>query len=155
MSGEPPQYIPQGYPPPQDKPVERSPIPQSTQFQQPSFQGQQPLPKQNPGVGMPSHVYPQVNPGIPPQNMMGAVQMGQNYQAQLFAMCAQGVHDPQTKYGKLISLPVALSRKLNFSVLPSIGVGGIIAAVLCFPLGLIGLLTTLHPVWNLASTEID
>ncbi|KIK66853.1 hypothetical protein GYMLUDRAFT_218270 [Collybiopsis luxurians FD-317 M1] len=40
---------------------------------------------------------------------------GEQYQAQLLGQCAQGIHDPETKYG----------------------VCGIITAVICFPIGLI------------------
>ncbi|KAE9409627.1 hypothetical protein BT96DRAFT_913151 [Gymnopus androsaceus JB14] len=82
----PPQYAPaDGQYPPADK---------SQVHMQP------PMP-QPPQMAMP-------NPGI-------AAQMGEQYRAQLFAQCAQGVHDRETKYGMF----------------------GIIMAVLCFPCGLI------------------
>ncbi|KIK57729.1 hypothetical protein GYMLUDRAFT_45900 [Collybiopsis luxurians FD-317 M1] len=61
---------------------------------------------------------PQIHPGMPPQNM-SASQIGQQYQAQLFAQCAQGIHDPKTKFGMC----------------------GIITAIMCFPCGLICLFT--------------
>uniref|UniRef100_D8PT71 Uncharacterized protein n=1 Tax=Schizophyllum commune (strain H4-8 / FGSC 9210) TaxID=578458 RepID=D8PT71_SCHCM len=64
----------------------------------PQPQGQQPV-----------HLHP------PPPQQMTAAQVGEQYRAELFAQCAQGVHDPKTKYG----------------------VCGIITAVLCFPCGLI------------------
>ncbi|KAJ7905593.1 hypothetical protein B0H14DRAFT_2660815 [Mycena olivaceomarginata] len=46
---------------------------------------------------------------------MSAQQVGEQYRAQLYAQCAQGIHQPTTKYG----------------------VFGIITAVVCFPIGLI------------------
>ncbi|KAJ7070450.1 hypothetical protein B0H15DRAFT_966299 [Mycena belliarum] len=49
--------------------------------------------------------------------MMNPAQAGEMYRAQLFAQCAQGIHQPSTKYGMC----------------------GIITAVLCFPCGLIAL----------------
>ncbi|KAL1701386.1 hypothetical protein EV121DRAFT_294292 [Schizophyllum commune] len=70
------------------------------------------------GYGMPpaypqpqeqSHLHP------PPPQQMSAAQVGEQYRAELLAQCAQGIHDPQRKYG----------------------VCGIITAVLCFPCGLI------------------
>ncbi|KAF8212142.1 hypothetical protein K438DRAFT_1806041 [Mycena galopus ATCC 62051] len=54
-----------------------------------------------------------------PQTQMSAAQVGEQYRAQLFAQCAQGIHQPTTKYG----------------------VCGIITAVVCFPIGLICLFT--------------
>ncbi|KIK66852.1 hypothetical protein GYMLUDRAFT_913406 [Collybiopsis luxurians FD-317 M1] len=44
---------------------------------------------------------------------------GEQYQTQLLALCAQGNHDPETKYGAC----------------------GIITAICCFPIGLICLFT--------------
>ncbi|KAJ7788036.1 hypothetical protein B0H14DRAFT_3504672 [Mycena olivaceomarginata] len=53
----------------------------------------------------------------PPQTQLSAAQIGENFRGQLFAQCAQGIHQPTTKYG----------------------VFGIITAVVCFPCGLIAL----------------
>ncbi|TFK93088.1 hypothetical protein K466DRAFT_479298 [Polyporus arcularius HHB13444] len=61
------------------------------------------------GVGSPS-AYP---PGG--QTPMMGMSAGQQYQQQLFAMCAAGNHDVTTKYG----------------------IAGIITAIVCFPCGLI------------------
>ncbi|KAJ7766439.1 hypothetical protein B0H14DRAFT_3510039 [Mycena olivaceomarginata] len=51
------------------------------------------------------------------QTQLSAAQIGENFRGQLFAQCAQGIHQPTTKYG----------------------VFGIITAVVCFPCGLIAL----------------
>ncbi|KAJ7866828.1 hypothetical protein B0H14DRAFT_3592342 [Mycena olivaceomarginata] len=53
-----------------------------------------------------------------PQTQMSAQQVGDQFRGQLFAQCAQGMHQPSKKYG----------------------VFGIIVAVVCFPIGLIALL---------------
>ncbi|KAJ7330295.1 hypothetical protein DFH08DRAFT_882337 [Mycena albidolilacea] len=51
------------------------------------------------------------------QTQLSAAQIGENFRGQLFAQCAQGIHQPTTKYG----------------------VFGIITAIVCFPCGLIAL----------------
>ncbi|KAJ6596982.1 hypothetical protein DFH09DRAFT_107961 [Mycena vulgaris] len=93
----PPVYTPPaGYqqsPPPQDY---AQPPPQG--YAQPPPQGYAPQPQ------------PQSYP-----SQQSAAQVGEQYRAQLFAQCAQGIHQPTTKYG----------------------VCGIITAVICFPIGLI------------------
>ncbi|KAJ7219369.1 hypothetical protein GGX14DRAFT_560457 [Mycena pura] len=70
----------------------------------------------------PQQGYPQGQP-YPPhpqfQTQPSAAQVGEEYRAQLFAQCAQGIHQPTTKYGMC----------------------GIITAILCFPIGLICLFT--------------
>ncbi|KAF5377050.1 hypothetical protein D9757_007702 [Collybiopsis confluens] len=95
MSGAPPpQYAPQdsSYPPTQDN------LKPQTHMAPPSMpQPQQPSSVQTPPIAM----TPQASQ---PQNTMSAAEMGQNYQAQLFAMCAQGIHDPRTKYGMFFIL---------------------------------------------------
>ncbi|KAF9075201.1 hypothetical protein BDP27DRAFT_1443640 [Rhodocollybia butyracea] len=57
------------------------------------------------------------HPGVAPPAMpaQSASQIGEQYRAELFAQCAQGRHDPKTKYGMC----------------------GIITAIACFPCGLI------------------
>ncbi|KAJ7285745.1 hypothetical protein C8J57DRAFT_1285688 [Mycena rebaudengoi] len=60
---------------------------------------------------------PQGQPPYP--NQQNAAQIGEEYRAQLYARCAQGIHEPTTKYG----------------------ICGIITAVVCFPIGLICLFT--------------
>ncbi|KAJ6547655.1 hypothetical protein B0H19DRAFT_278208 [Mycena capillaripes] len=61
---------------------------------------------------------PQPQPQSYP-SQRSAAQVGEEYRAQLFAQCAQGIHQPTTKYG----------------------ICGIITAVVCFPIGLICLFT--------------
>ncbi|KAL1712108.1 hypothetical protein EV715DRAFT_297382 [Schizophyllum commune] len=70
------------------------------------------------GYGMPpAYPQPQEQSHLhsPPPQQMSAAQVGEQYRAELFAQCAQGIHDPKRKYGAC----------------------GIITAVLCFPCGLI------------------
>ncbi|KAJ7172390.1 hypothetical protein C8R46DRAFT_1032425 [Mycena filopes] len=61
---------------------------------------------------------PQPQPQTYPSTR-SAAQVGEEYRAQLFAQCAQGIHQPTTKYG----------------------VCGIVTAIVCFPIGLICLFT--------------
>ncbi|KAJ7097824.1 hypothetical protein B0H15DRAFT_623061 [Mycena belliarum] len=84
----------------------------------PQQQGYAPQPQACPG---PSPSQPELS-GHQPQSypsQRSAAQVGEEYRAQLFAQCAQGIHQPTTKYG----------------------VCGIITAVVCFPIGLICLFT--------------
>ncbi|KAJ7271872.1 hypothetical protein B0H12DRAFT_1091816 [Mycena haematopus] len=78
-------------------------------YQQPPTQGY--APQQGGYAPQPT---PQTHP-----SQMSAQQVGEQYRAQLFAQCAQGIHQPTTKYG----------------------ICGIITAVVCFPIGLICLFT--------------
>ncbi|KAK7467216.1 hypothetical protein VKT23_004274 [Stygiomarasmius scandens] len=59
--------------------------------------------------------YPQDQPVNTQPPPMSNAQLGDQYRSALFAQCAQGIHQPETKYG----------------------VCGIITAVVCFPCGLI------------------
>ncbi|KAJ7343398.1 hypothetical protein DFH08DRAFT_225708 [Mycena albidolilacea] len=81
-------------------------------YQQPQQAYQQQSPPQSyaPQQGYAPQPTPQTHP-----SQMSAQQVGEQYRAQLFAQCAQGIHQPTTKYG----------------------VCGIITAVVCFPIGLI------------------
>ncbi|KAJ3768766.1 hypothetical protein FB446DRAFT_254492 [Lentinula raphanica] len=77
-----------------------------------------------PGMPQPAMPYQPAGPGTfmsQPQSIPGPQPqvVGDQYRAHLFAQCAQGIHDPHTKYG----------------------VCGIITAVVCFPIGLICLFT--------------
>ncbi|KAJ7046881.1 hypothetical protein C8F04DRAFT_1062016 [Mycena alexandri] len=74
---------------------------------------QQPYPQQ-PQQGYAPQPQPQSYP-----SQQSAAQVGEAYRAQLFAQCAQGIHQPSTKYG----------------------ICGIITAIVCFPIGLICLFT--------------
>ncbi|KAL1682947.1 hypothetical protein EV122DRAFT_286854 [Schizophyllum commune] len=51
----------------------------------------------------------------PPQQAMSTAQVGEQYQAELLAKCAQGSHDVKKQYGTC----------------------GIVMAIVCFPMGLI------------------
>ncbi|KAJ6502464.1 hypothetical protein C8R45DRAFT_1210012 [Mycena sanguinolenta] len=106
----PAQQQPQGFQqPPQSYPQTPQSYPQTPQsYPQSPPQGYAP---QQGGYA------PQPMPQFP--NQMSAQQMGDQYRAQLFAQCAQGIHQPTTKYG----------------------ICGIITAVVCFPIGLICLFT--------------
>ncbi|KAJ7430720.1 hypothetical protein B0H11DRAFT_2083542 [Mycena galericulata] len=77
-------------------------------------QGYAPQPQAYAPQGYAPQPQPQSNP-----SQRSAAQVGEDYRAQLFAQCAQGIHQPTTKYG----------------------VCGIITAVVCFPIGLICLFT--------------
>ncbi|EIN07287.1 hypothetical protein PUNSTDRAFT_71367, partial [Punctularia strigosozonata HHB-11173 SS5] len=55
---------------------------------------------------------------MPMQSMTPAANVGEQYRNNMMAQCAQGHHDPKTKYG----------------------VPGIIGAIVCFPCGLLFLL---------------
>ncbi|KAF7338226.1 hypothetical protein MVEN_02047800 [Mycena venus] len=79
-------------------------------YQQPPQSFQQPQGYAPQQQGYAPHPTPQTHP-----SQMSAQQVGEQYRAQLFAQCAQGIHQPTTKYG----------------------VCGIITAVVCFPIGLI------------------
>ncbi|KAJ7449900.1 hypothetical protein FB451DRAFT_1410687 [Mycena latifolia] len=79
-------------------------------------------PQQSGYAQPPPQNYPQPQQGYAPQpqpQQRTAAQVGEDYRAQLFAQCAQGIHQPTTKYG----------------------ICGIITAVVCFPIGLICLFT--------------
>ncbi|KAL0946616.1 hypothetical protein HGRIS_012813 [Hohenbuehelia grisea] len=84
---------------------------------QPQQQQQQAYPPQN-GMQSPPLVH-QPPPMTSPPVQRTAAEVGRDYQAELFARCAQGLHEPTTKYGMC----------------------GIITAVICFPIGLICLFT--------------
>ncbi|CAK5277364.1 unnamed protein product [Mycena citricolor] len=58
---------------------------------------------------------PMATPQLSAGPTMTPAEIGEQYRAGLYAQCAQGVHQPTTKYG----------------------VCGIITAVVCFPIGLI------------------
>ncbi|TRM56233.1 hypothetical protein BD626DRAFT_414471 [Schizophyllum amplum] len=90
----PPAYVPPAEPSHARTPVEEPQPSSAAPVEQPA------------GV----HLHPPA-----PQPQPDAAQLGEQYRAELFARCAQGVHDPTTKYGMC----------------------GIITAVLCFPCGLI------------------
>ncbi|KAJ8475102.1 hypothetical protein ONZ45_g15720 [Pleurotus djamor] len=122
------QNPPQPYPPPYNEPTEPPQAATSSQY---------------PTASTPQHSYPppgtqspygyEPNPSSPPRGypqpqsspypssfperspMDRDVELGRQYQAAMYARCAQGMHDPTTKYGAC----------------------GIIAAILLFPIGLI------------------
>ncbi|KAJ7111528.1 hypothetical protein C8R43DRAFT_1139074 [Mycena crocata] len=95
------------YTPPAPGPPEYTGAPQQGYAPQP--QGYAPQPQ-----GYAPQPQPQSHP-----SQRSAAQVGEDYRAQLFAQCAQGIHQPTTKYG----------------------ICGIITAVVCFPIGLICLFT--------------
>ncbi|KAJ7774930.1 hypothetical protein B0H16DRAFT_79937 [Mycena metata] len=105
------QYTPQGgpptYTPPAASPGGYAPHDQQQQYPQ------QPYPQAQQGYA-PGQPQPQSYP-----SQQSAAQVGEAYRAQLFAQCAQGIHQPSTKYG----------------------ICGIITAVVFFPIGLICLFT--------------
>ncbi|KAK7466084.1 hypothetical protein VKT23_004809 [Stygiomarasmius scandens] len=82
-------------------------------YQQPSYEQQ---PQQQPYQQPP---YPPAAGQHPSYVMQSqpALEAGDQYRSQLWAMCARGAHDPETKYG----------------------CGGIVIAILLFPFGLIAL----------------
>lgn len=96
---------PQQDPPTYPNAAYNNPYPQGQPQQYPQGQPQQYM------QGQPQVLQP------PPMQQMpkSDAQIGEEYRAGLFARCAQGVHEPTTKYG----------------------VCGIITAVVCFPIGLI------------------
>ncbi|KAJ6623560.1 hypothetical protein B0H10DRAFT_2010503 [Mycena sp. CBHHK59/15] len=80
---------------------------------------QQPPPPQGyaPQASSPGYA-PQPQPQAHP-SQRSAAQIGEEYRAQLYAQCAQGIHQPTTKYGLC----------------------GLICAIVFFPIGLICLFT--------------
>ncbi|KAJ4475217.1 hypothetical protein C8J55DRAFT_517635 [Lentinula edodes] len=72
-------------------------------------------------------------PEMLPPHVMSVEQAGEQYRTQLFAQCAQGIHDPDTKYG----------------------VCGIITAVVCFPIGLICLFTDTEQRCHRCGVRLD
>ncbi|KAJ7774488.1 hypothetical protein DFH07DRAFT_799814, partial [Mycena maculata] len=101
----PPAAGPTGYPPPQQQGY----APQQQGYA-PQPQGYVPQPQGYASQPQGHAPQPQTNP-----SQRSAAQIGEEFRAQLFAQCAQGIHQPTTKYG----------------------VCGIITAVICFPIGLI------------------
>ncbi|KAJ7109465.1 hypothetical protein C8R44DRAFT_802597 [Mycena epipterygia] len=91
-------------------PVYTPPAASPANYQHVPPQGYAPQPQQ----GYAPQPQPQTHP-----SQRSAAQVGEDYRAQLFAQCAQGIHQPTTKYG----------------------ICGIITAVVCFPIGLICLFT--------------
>ncbi|KDQ60988.1 hypothetical protein JAAARDRAFT_191111 [Jaapia argillacea MUCL 33604] len=66
-------------------------------------------------LGGPLASPPMGTPAMPMNPAQRDIQLGQEYQQRLLAQCARGMHDSKTDYG----------------------IGGIIAAIVCFPIGLI------------------
>ncbi|THV06301.1 hypothetical protein K435DRAFT_743767 [Dendrothele bispora CBS 962.96] len=88
--------------------------PQTYQQTQPHVQPQ-PYPPQP--YQQPLYPAPNQQPIYVVQNQPSNLEVGERYRSQLWAMCARGAHDPETRYG----------------------CGGIVIAIIFFPLGLIAL----------------
>ncbi|KAJ3753407.1 hypothetical protein EV360DRAFT_87816 [Lentinula raphanica] len=118
---DPPPYssIMNGYP--VTRKIRRTP----SMLRSQPFRGQYPLQPLRPAMTQ-SNGTLQLQ-GINPQ------QTGEQYSAQLFALCAQGIHDPHTEYG----------------------MRGIITAVVCFPCGLMCLSATMPSVWNTLGWQMN
>ncbi|EIW59247.1 uncharacterized protein TRAVEDRAFT_71387 [Trametes versicolor FP-101664 SS1] len=128
--GQPPQGAsynpsqgPAGYSSPQPYPQTPQPYPHtegSNSYGVPGAQSPQPMgtPGSGPQPGYPPPQMPS-QMGPPPQSQGPQLTAGAAYQQQLFALCAAGNHDFETKHG----------------------IAGIICAILCFPCGLICLFT--------------